>query len=491
MKKDLGLLDSTLLVMGSMVGSGIFIVSSEISRIVGSPGLLLLTWLGIGLLVLAIALTYGELAAMMPRVGGQYIFLKEAYSPLVGFVFGWTYFLVIATGSIAAVQMAFAKFAASLFPALGEHHILLQIGAWKLSATQVVAMVCIALLAAINCRGVHHGKIIQNVLTIIKVFTLLGLIVAGLFIGYNHDIVLSNLSHFWDSSWTHVADGKISHMEVLTGFGCLVALATAAVGAFFSLDSWNIIAGIAGEVKNPKKTIPMSLILGVGAVVTLYVLANVAYLCVLPLNGNPGAADAVGRGIQFADGARVGEAAVTQIFGVAGGLVMSFLIMLSCLGCGNGMTLGAARVYYAMAKDGLFFDKLGALNAKGVPSFALIAQGAWACLLCLSGSYDQLLDYAVLAIITFYLLSLGAVFLLRWRRPEAERPYKALGYPILPALCMLLVGAILVNLLIYKPENTWPSLILVLLGVPAYYLKIRSTAKKSRQVIVADQVSAG
>lgn len=496
MKRDLGLFDAILMVVGSMVGSGIFIVSTDMARMVGSPGLLLVTWLGTGLLVMAIALSFGELAAMMPKVGGQYVFLREAYNPLIGFLYGWTYFFVIATGSVAAVEMAFAKYSAALFPAFGEDNILWQIGSWQVSATQVVAMICIILLTAINCQGVRHGKIMQNVLTVTKLVTLVGMIAAGILIGYNHEVVMANFANFWQAAWTKVTHGGGFQIEELYGFGIVTAVATASVFAIFSMDSWSIIAGIAGEIKNPKKTIPLSLTIGVGTVVILYVLANVAYLCVLPLTGSPGADTVVGRGIQFATDGRVGAATIQQVFGPVGGVVLSFLIMLSCFGCSNGVVLGAARVYYAMARDGVFFKKMGELSPKGVPATALLWQCVWTCVLCLTGSFDKLAQYAMLAALLFYVLSVIGVFILRKKKPEAERPYKVIGYPVLPAVAVILMMGIIVDLLYFQSENTLPSLALVLLGVPVFFLrKWFASAKQERVEAVdaplAEQVIAG
>lgn len=479
MRRSLGLFDCTLMVMGSLIGSGIFIVSAEISRIVGSPGLLLLTWIVTGLLMISIALSYGELAAMMPRVGGQYVFLKEAYGPFMGFLYGWTYFAVMETGSIAAVEMAFAKFMAPLFPFFSESHILLRLGAWTMSAPQLLAIGGIALLTIVNLRGVQDGKVVQNFLTLIKTGALLGLILLVFLVGYNGEVVASNLSHFWSSSWTHMTGGSVTSVEPLMGMGCLIAMTTAIVGAFFSLDGWNIVAGIAGEIVNPKKTLPLSFIIGVGSIVLLYALANVAYLCVLPLGGSPEATDVIGRGIQFAQGDRVGEAAIVQMFGPSGGLAIAFLIMISCFGCSNGLILSGARVYYAMSKDGLFFKSMGQLNSRGVPGTALIWQGVWASLLCLTGGYDQLLDYSILAFVGFYMLSVGAVFVLRWKRPQADRPYKVIAYPWLPAMSMVALALLFLDLVVFKPQNTWPSMLLVAIGLPAYYLMRRRTAKET------------
>lgn len=476
MKRNLGLFDTTLMVMGSLIGSGIFIVSAEVSRIVGSPGFLLLAWVVTGLLMIGIALSYGELAAMMPKVGGQYVFLKEAYGPLVGFLYGWACFIVMEAGSIAAIEMAFAKFTAPFFPFFSESNVLLRIGSFSVAAPQLLAIGGIVALTLINLRGIHEGKMIQNFLTIIKTLSLVGLIGVAFFVGYNHDVVLGNLSKFWDATWTHIVNGKVVAQEPLYGMGCVIALTTAIVGTFFALDGWNIVAGIAGEIKEPKKTLPLSFILGVGSIVLLYCLANVAYLCVLPLDGTSDAADVVGRGIQFAQDDRVGEAVVVQIFGPLGGRLISFLIMISCFGCSNGLILASVRIYYAMAKDGLFFRSMGKLNSRGVPGTALVWQCIWASVLCLSGGYNQLLDYSILAFVGFYILSVGAVFVFRWKRPDADRPYRVIAYPLLPALCICALVALFVDLVIFKPESTWPSIVLVLLGLPAYHLTKKKIA---------------
>jgi APA family basic amino acid/polyamine antiporter len=469
-KKGLGLLDSTMIVIGSMIGSGIFIVSADIARTVGSPGYLLLVWVITGVVTVTAALSYGELAGMMPQAGGQYVYLREAYNPLVGFLFGWTQFLVIQTGTIAAVAVAFAKFTSVFVPSLGEANVLLTIGTFKISAAQLLAIACIAVLTMINLRGLREGKIVQNLFTTTKTLALFGLIVLGIFVGKNVSAVEANMANFWTAAWTKVQDGKIVSVDQISGIVLLAAIGTSMVGSLFSADAWNNITFTAGEVVNPKRNIPLSLVLGTGTVTLLYVLANVAYIVVLPLHGTPGAATVVERGIQFAASDRVGVAAASQIFGESAAVIMALLIMVSTFGCANGLILAGARVYYAMARDRLFFKNVGELNARSVPGWALIAQGIWASLLCLSGTYGDLLDYVIFAVLIFYILTIIGIFILRKKRPDVERPYKAFGYPVVPGLYVIAATAICIDLLIYKPNYTWPGLGIVLLGVPVFFL---------------------
>ena len=470
-KRELGLRSSTMIVMGSMIGSGIFIVSADIARTVGSPGMLLMVWAITGVITLIAALSYGELAAMMPEAGGQYVYLREAYNPLIGFLYGWTLFLVIQTGTIAAVAVAFAKFTGIFIPALSEKNILVSFGRFKISAAQLLAIFSLVVLTAINMRGVKEGKIIQDIFTTSKIVALFGLILLGLVIGANQTAIEANFGEaFWQSAWTKVADGKIVSVEALSGLGLWVAVGVAMVGSLFSSDAWNNITFTAGEVINPKRNIPLSLALGTGAVTLIYLLANVSYLVVLPLQGSPDGADALARGIQFADLDRVGTAAMSVVFGDTALFVMAALIMISTFGCNNGLILAGARVYYAMGNDGLFFKKAGTLNEKSVPAFALVIQCVWASVLCLSGSYGDLLDYVVFAVLLFYMLTIAGIFILRKTKPDAERPYKAIGYPVLPALYIVLAAAICIDLLIFKPNYTYPGLFIVLLGVPVYFL---------------------
>lgn len=459
-----------MIVIGSMIGSGIFIVSADIARTVGSPGYLLLVWLITGAVTVIAALSYGELAGMMPHAGGQYVYLREAYNPLVGFLYGWTLFLVIQTGTIAAVAVAFAKFTGVLIPWFSEKNILFEFPGFDVSAAQMLAIAMIIALTWINTRGLKTGKVVQDIFTIAKTAALFGLILLGILIARNPAALAANFSNLWSAGWTHVADGKIVSFQSLSGLALVAAIGVAMVGSLFSSDAWNNITFTAGEVIEPKRTIPLSLVLGTVTVTLLYVLANVSYLLVLPLNGNPDGKDILERGIQFAASDRVATAAASMIFGQPAAVIMALLIMISTFGCNNGLILAGARVYYAMAKDHLFFRSVGTLNDQDVPSIALIVQAAWACMLCFSGTYSDLLDYVIFAVLIFYILTIIGIFLLRKKSPEAERPYKAFGYPFVPALYVLAAAAISVDLLIMKPAYTWPGLIIVIAGIPVYYL---------------------
>ncbi len=481
-KRELKLLDSTMIVIGSMIGSGIFIVSADMSRTLGSPGYLLLTWLITGAMTVIGALSYGELAGMMPHVGGLYAYLKESYNPLLGFLYGWTSFLVIQTGTIAAVAVAFAKFTSVLIPSLGESNVLLTVAGLKISAAQIVAIASIALLTYINTRGVRQGKLVQNIFTITKTLALIGLIILGILIGRNVMAMHLNFTDFWNASWTHVAGGKIVLIESLSGPMLLAAIGVATVGSLFSSDAWYDITFAAGEVVNPKKTIPLSLLFGTLTVTLLYILANVAYIVSLPLIGSPAGHGVMAQGIQFAADDRVGTAAAAVIFGAPAAIIMAVLIMISTFGCNNGLILAGPRVYYAMAKDKLFFQSTGKLNDKSVPGTALIVQGVWASLLCLSGTYNDLLDYVIFAVLIFFILTIAGIFVLRKKRPDADRPYKAFGYPVLPGLYILTAAAIAVDLLMFKPAYTWPGVIIVLLGIPVYFIW-KKTAKRNSGIL--------
>jgi len=464
-KRDLNLFDSSMIVIGSMIGSGIFIVSADIARTVGSPGLLVLVWLITGLVTIIGALSYGELAGMMPHAGGMYVYLREAYSPLIAFLFGWTLFLVIQTGTVAAVAVAFSKFTGVLLPWVGEKNILLTVFGLKISAAQLLAIVVVAFLTYVNLRGVHTGKLVQNFFTVTKIGILVGLILLGLTIGANAPAIKANFANLWKGSWVQ-ADGTVLFGS-LSGLMVLAAIGAAMVGSLFSSDAWYDITYAAGEVINPKKTIPLSLLIGTGLVSLFYCLANVAYILILPL-----------RSIQFASSDRVGTAAASVIFGGPAEVIMAVLIMISTFGCINGLILAGARVYYAMARDGLFFKKVGGLNKKSVPGVALIIQGVWASLLCLSGTYSNLLDYVIFAVLIFFSLTVTGIFILRKKKPQAERPYKAFGYPVIPALYVIICIAIAVDLLLFKPGYTWPGLVIVLLGIPVFFLW-RAFAKPS------------
>jgi APA family basic amino acid/polyamine antiporter len=469
-KHELGLFDSTMIVIGSMIGSGIFIVSSDIARSVGSAGLLLLVWLLGGVITLIAALSYGELAAMMPKAGGQYVYLCEAYNPLVGFLYGWTLFLIIQSGTIAAVAVAFAKFTSVLIPSVGIGNILFNILGLNISAGQILAIFMIIVLTYINIRGLRQGKLVQDIFTMAKIVSILGIIVLGIFVGSNARAIEFNFSNIWSGQWIHLSAGKTAWVEQLTGFSILAAIGVAMVGSLFSSDAWNNITFTAGEVKDPKRNIPLSLFFGTLTVTVIYFLVNISYLLVLPLRGDPNGLSIASHGIQFASEDRVATAAANIFLGEPAAIVMAVLIMISTFGCNNGLILAGARVYYAMAKDNLFYKKAGVLNKNSVPANALIIQAVWASILCISGNYGQLLDYVIFAVLIFYMLTIAGVYILRKKRPDDPRPYKAFGYPFLPALYIILAASISGILLIYKPQYTWPGLLIVLLGIPVYYL---------------------
>jgi APA family basic amino acid/polyamine antiporter len=473
MKRELGLLDSTMIVAGSMIGSGIFLVSSEMARTVGSPGVILLIWLLTGVITLIAALSYGELAGMMPKAGGQYVYLKEAFNPMVGFLFGWTVFTVIQTGVIAAVAIAFAKYTAELIPFFDEKNILFSLGFFHFNATQFLALLLITFLTILNLQGIKSAKLVQTSFTLAKILSLLGLIVLGIYFGLNSDAFKTNLSSFWTTfSIKKNEDGSITK-ELISGVVLWGAIGAAMIGSLFSSDSWNTITYTAGEVKNPQRNIPLSLFFGTLTVTILYILANVAYIMLLPMYGSPEGATVLAKGISFASQDRVGTAAASIIFGSSAVTIMALLIMVSTFGCNNGLILSGARLYYAMAKDGVFFKKAATLNKKDVPGFALILQAIWSSILCLSGSYGQLLDYCTFSSLLFYIITIIGLFVLRKKRPEWERPYKAFGYPVLPALYIIIASAICIDLLIYKPGTCGWGLAIVLLGLPVYYITKR------------------
>ena len=470
--RGLGLYDATMVVVGSMIGSGIFLVPADMARQLGSPGWLLVAWVVTGVLTIAAALSYGELAAMMPRAGGQYVYLREAFSPLWGFLYGWTLFLVIQTGTIAAVAVAFARFLGVLWPAIGEEHYIiapvhLTTGyALSLSTAQLVGVLLIALLTWSNTRGLEYGKIVQNIFTTAKTGALIALIGLGLVLGWNAGAVDVNFGAFWSPrGQVDIVPG----LSALTAFGLFVAICVAQTGSLFSADSWHNITFTAGEVKDPRRNLPLSLVLGTGAVITLYLLANVAYIVTLPLEH-----------IQHAPSDRVATATLNAIFPGLGATLMAIAIMVSTFGCNNGLILAGARAYYAMARDGLFFRRVGQLNAAKVPAAGLVLQGVWAAALVLPRNFDvatgkygnlysNLLDYVVSAALIFYILTIAGVFRLRQTRPHADRPYRAFGYPVVPALYILGASAILLVLFAYRAKTTWPGLFIVLLGLPVYY----------------------
>jgi basic amino acid/polyamine antiporter, APA family len=471
--RGLGLYASTMVVVGSMIGSGIFLVSAEMGRQTGSPGMLLIAWLVAGVLTLAAALSYGELAAMMPRAGGQYVYLREAFSPIWGFLYGWTLFMVIQTGTIAAVAVGFARYSGHLFPWFAEDHYLvppihITTGyAISLSTAQLLGIALVALLTWTNTRGLEWGKLIQNTFTTAKTGALLALIVVGLLFGWNATAAGPNFGDLWTPRGaTPVAPG----IEVTTAFGLFVALCVAQVGSLFSADAWNNITFTAGEVKDPRRNIPLALAIGTGIVISLYLLANVAYLATLPFDA-----------IQHAPSDRVATATLEAIFPGLGATIMAIAIMVSTFGCNNGLILAGARAYYAMARDGVFFRRVGTLNEHKVPAWGLILQGIWAAALILprtysstTGSYGNLygdlLTYVISAALIFYILTIAGLFRLRSTRPDANRPYRAIGYPVVPALYILGAAVILIVLFTYQTATTWPGLVIILAGVPAYLL---------------------
>ena len=475
--RGLGLLDSTMLVAGSMIGSGIFIVSSIIARQVGSPGWLLVVWIVTGLLTLTAALSYGELAAMMPKAGGQYVYLREAFSPLWGFLYGWTLFLVIQTGTIAAVAVGFARYTGVLLPWVSESNYLIapiRFGGYavSLSTAQLVGLVLIGFLTFTNTRGLEVGKLVQNVFTTAKTSALLALIVLGIIVGLRSGAGAENFSHFWTlrGGLQEVGAG----LTAATAFGLFVGICVAQTNSLFSADAWNNITFTAGEVKDPRRNVPLSLAFGTFLVIGLYLLANVAYLAVLPFGA-----------IQNAPSDRVASETANVIFPGAGASIMAVAIMVSTFGCNNGLILAGARAYYAMARDGLFFRRVGELSKQRVPAWGLIIQGIWAGILVLPRTvktdgtgnvvgygnlYGNLLDYVISAALIFYILTIGGLFLLRWKRPDAERPYKAWGYPVVPTLYIVGAAVILVVLFVYQTATTWPGLMIVLTGVPIYFL---------------------
>lgn len=470
-KKELKLFDSVMIVAGTMIGSGIFIVSSDIARQVGSSGWLLLIWLITGFITIAGAISYGELAGMMPKAGGQYVYLREAWGKPVAFLYAWTLFLVIQTGTIAAVGVAFAKYTGVLLPDLiSEDNVLLKLGSFKISTVQVLAILSIILLTFINSKGVKNGKWIQNIFGSTKIVALFGLILVGLLFGINYDVAHANFSDMWHATVAKKDINNVFSFSDIVAWGIVPAIGVAMVGSLFSSDAWNNIGFSGDEIQNPKRNLVLSMVIGTSLVTVIYILMNVVYLLVLPLHGDPNGVDVMSRGIQFSTNDRVAAAVAEAIGGPGATLLMAVLIMISTFGCNNGCILSGARVYYATAKDGLFFSGMSKLNKNSVPGNALIYQCIWACILCLSGSYGDLLDYVVFAVLLFYILTILGIFKLRKTQPNAERPYKALGYPYIPILYILLASAVCIILLIYKPNYSWPGLLIVALGIPVYAL---------------------
>jgi APA family basic amino acid/polyamine antiporter len=466
LKKRVNLFDGISIVAGAMIGSGIFIVSADIARSVGSPGWLMVVWLITGIITVIGAISYGELASMMPHVGGQYVYLKEAYHPLIGFLFGWTTFLVIQCGSIAAVAVAFAKFSGVLIPWISDRNILLAFGPLKINSTMVVAIAMITFLTWLNTRGIVTGKTVVNIFTSTKVLALFGFILIGFFATKGLSSWQINREVFWEAGRI----GENNQLIPLSGFALIAAVGTALVGSLFASDAWYNVTYISGEVINPKRNVPLSLIFGTLIVSVIYLFTNYVYIRILPLSGSPDGADVLARGIQYATDDRVATSAMSVVFGDYAAIIMAVFVMVSTFGCNHGLILAGPRVYYAMARDGLFFKKVGEINKKGVPGFAIAIQGVWAVLLCLSGTYSDLLDYVIFAVLIFFALTIFAIFILRVKKPDIPRPYKALGYPLIPAIYILTTSFIMVILLIYKPNYTFPGLIIVILGIPVYYV---------------------
>jgi basic amino acid/polyamine antiporter, APA family len=466
LQQRVNLFDGISIVAGAMIGSGIFIVSADIARNVGSPGWLMVVWLITGIITVIGAVSYGELASMMPNVGGQYVYLREAYHPLLGFLFGWTTFLVIQCGSIAAVAVAFAKFSGVLFPWISEKNILFMLGPLKVNSTMIIAIAMISFLTWLNTKGIVTGKIVQNIFSSTKVIALFGFIAIGFLATRSINSFEINKEVFWQA-------GKIgfdNKVIPLSGFALIAAIGTALVGSLFSADAWYNVTYISEEVINPKRNVPLSLFFGTLIVSVIYLLANFVYIKTLPLSGSPYGADVLSRGIQFATDDRVATSSMSVVFGDYAAIIMAVFIMISTFGCNHGLILAGPRVYYAMAKDGLFFKKVGEINKNGVPGFALVVQGVWSVLLCLSGTYSDLLDYVIFAVLIFFTLTITAIFILRVKRPDIPRPYKAFGYPLVPAIYILTTTFIMIILLIYKPNYTFPGLAIVILGIPVFYL---------------------
>ncbi len=465
-KRELGLLDGTMLVVGSMIGSGIFIVSADIARQVGSAGWLILIWAVTAVITIIAAVSYGELSAMFPKAGGQYVYLKEAYNKLIAFLYGWSLFAVIQTGTIAAVGVAFSKFAAYLYEPFSENNVLwqIQIGMsekgtpefYSISAAQLVSIATIVLLTYFNSRGVKNGKLLQTFLTIIKILSLLGLVIFGFMLGAKAEI--------WNANWANIWSTRSFSLETMqwtsiSGSALISGIAAAMVGSIFSSDAWTGVTFIAGEIRNPQRNVGLSLFFGTFIVSVIYILANLMYLAVLPIDA-----------ITTAKSDRVAVVAAQYIFGQAGTLIIAVMIMISTFACNNGLIMAGARVYYTMAKDGLFFKKAAVLNRFDVPAWALWVQGIWASVLCLTGKYGALLDFVVIIVMIFYILTIYGIFILRRKMPNAERPYKAFGYPVLPAFYLVVAIALCIALLIYKTSTCGWGVAIMLAGIPVYYL---------------------
>lgn len=455
-KRELGLFDGTMLVVGSMIGSGIFIVSADIARQVGSAGWLIAIWLLSGIITMIAAVSYGELSAMFPKAGGQYVYLQEAYGKLIAFLYGWSFFAVIQTGTIAAVGVGFSKFAAYLIPSLSNENILLDLGSFQINAAQIVSIITIIFLTYLNSRGVKDSKTLQSLLTIIKILSLLNLLIFGFLLAAKLDIWNANWSNIWE---TRKFDLDLGTWSAISGKTLIAGIAAALVGSLFSSDAWVGVTFIAGEIKNPKRNVGLSLFLGTLIVSVIYILINLMYLAVIPFDE-----------ITTAKSDRVAVVASQYIFGDIGTYIIAIMIMISTFACNNGLIMAGARVYYTMAKDGLFFKKAGNLNASGVPSWALWAQCLWASLLCLTGKYGALLDFVIIIALIFYILTIYGIFILRKKMPKAERPYKAFGYPFLPGLYIVVASAISIALLFTQTATCGWGVLIMFIGIPIYYI---------------------
>jgi basic amino acid/polyamine antiporter, APA family len=461
LRRSLNLFDTIMLVSGSMIGSGIFIVAADMTRVLGSPFWVLMCWVISGVITIFAALSYGELAGMMPEAGGQFIYLKRAYGKITSFVYGWTVFTVIQTGVIAAVAVAFAKYTGVFIPFFDEKNVIISLGKLSVTAPQILAVTMIVFLSWLNSLGIDNGKIIQRIFTSAKILALLGLIILGFFVGKDLGYWQENISLPF-----HPLDPVSSGLSTGALFS---AIGVALIGSLFSSDAWNNVTFIAGEIKDPKRNIPLGLFIGVLIVTILYILANIAYFMLLPALGSPDGTTITERGIAYAENERVGTAAMFNVFGSISTTIMASLIIISTFGCNNGLILQGARLFQAMANEGLFFRSASYINKYNVPSKALWLQATWASVLCLSGSYGALLDYCTFASLIFYIITISALFYLRKKEPLTPRPYKAFGYPVIPALYILLAGAICVDLLIFKPDNTFIGLLIMFLGLPVYY----------------------
>ncbi len=489
-KKSLGLLDATFLVAGSMIGSGIFIVSAEMSRDLGSSGWLLFTWLITGVITLFGALSYGELAAMFPKAGGQFVYIREAWGKLPSFLYGWTTFAVIQTGVIAAVAVAFGKFAGVFFPVLVDKT-LLEYGSVKINGANFVGVATILILTIINVRGINYGKIIQAIFTSSKLIALAVLIVAGIVVGFSSGFFDANFENMWHASSIKKDElGNWLPAVDLTTVGLMIVLSTTIINSLFSSDAWNNVTFIAGDIRNPERNLPRALFLGTFIVTILYILANVAYLGLLPIHGAPFEGNFVytkeavqSTGIQFASSDRVGTSAAFMLFGNVANILMAILIMISTFGCNNGLIMAGSRLFYAMSKDGLFFKKASQLNSFGVPAWAMWIQALWSIILCCSGSYGILIKFATFGSMIFYIVTILGLFKLRRTMPDAHRPYKAFGYPVIPFLYLVFAVIICVSLTLFTFWDTFGSILLILAGIPIYYLVFKKKDNQSDKLL--------